>query len=33
VAAFTRLRSYARDNRRTLTSVAQAVIEGSLDPR
>jgi GAF domain-containing protein len=33
VAAFTRLRSYARNNSRTLTSVAQAVIEGSLDPR
>ena len=32
-AAFTRLRSYARKNSRTLTSVAQAVIGGSLDLR
>ena len=31
--AFSRLRRYARDNKLLLTDVAQAAIEGALDPR
>lgn len=31
--AFSRLRAYARNNNLRLTAVAQAAIDGSLDPR
>jgi AmiR/NasT family two-component response regulator len=31
--AFSRLRAYARNNNRRLTDVAQAAVDGTLDPR